>query len=180
MFGYFFKTKNGLVFASLLMAALLGRGQVDRTGDHLQLVLPVAALVCSVANGEAASYLFRLTSVAIVVHGSKRGLQDAPINLRPSGSLHGFPSGHTAAAAFGASSLINSCVKKNPWVQGAIILSGGYVGASRIEVGAHFLFQVLTGALIGWLGERSHILLRSLQALILRRYRKISGIRPVS
>ncbi|KPD10623.1 phosphatase PAP2 family protein [Phaeobacter sp. 11ANDIMAR09] len=173
MFGNFIKTRNGLVLTSLLLTVLLGRGQVDRTGDHLQLVLPVAALTCSVVNGEAASYLFRLVSVAAVVHGSKRGLQNAPINLRPSGAQHGFPSGHTAAAAFGTSSLVNSCVKKNPWVKGAIILSGGYVGASRIEVGAHFLFQVVAGALLGWLGERSHILLRALRTLALRHYRRL-------
>lgn len=146
---------NGIVIAVLALAIVSGRGQVERTGDYLQIALPATAFACSVANGEALSNFARFIGTQAIVHSSKRGLGAAEINQRPSGGLHGFPSGHTAAAAFGVSSLLNSCVKKNPWVQGAIILSGGYVGASRIEVGAHFLFQVLAGALLGWLGESS-------------------------
>ncbi|WIY27784.1 phosphatase PAP2 family protein [Parasedimentitalea psychrophila] len=174
MFRIFGLTKNGLVLFGVLLSILCGRGQVERTGDYLQIALPVAAFACSVSNGEALNTFLRFVLVEGVVHGTKRGLDAAPINHRPGGGLQGFPSGHTAAATFGVSSLVNSCVKKNPWVQGAVILSGGYVGASRIEVGAHFLFQVVAGALLGWLGERSSMLFRILRIVTLRRYRQFA------
>lgn len=163
---------NSLVIAVLALAVMAGRGQVERTGDYLQIALPATAFACSVANGEGVSNFARFIGTQAIVHSSKRGLGDAEINQRPRGGQHGFPSGHTTAAAFGVSSLLNSCVKKNPWVQGAIILSGGYVGASRIEVGAHFLFQVLVGALLGWLGERSVWIFRASRLA----YRNRSGL----
>jgi membrane-associated phospholipid phosphatase len=158
-------SKGSLVVGTLAIATLCGNSHVERTGDYLQIALPVAAFTCSVANGEALSNFLRFATVTAVVHGAKHSLNDTPINLRPSGSAHGFPSGHTAAAAFGASSLVNSCVKKNPWIQGIAILSGGFVGVSRIEAGAHFLFQVICGALLGWLGERSVHIFRMLRLI---------------
>jgi hypothetical protein len=150
-----FFTRNNLIAGCLAAAVLAGAGRAEKTGDFLQVALPVAAWGCSAASGEAVSTFLRFTAVMAVVRVSKHGLGPVPVNHRPGGSLHGFPSGHTAAAAFGVSSLLNSCVRKSPLIQGAVILSGGYVGASRIEAGAHFLFQVVWGALLGWLGERS-------------------------
>ncbi len=153
-------SNNTLIACSLIIAVTAGAGRSEKTGDFLQIALPVSAWACSAASGEAASTFLRFAAVEAVVLASKHGLGPAPVNRRPSGSLHGFPSGHTAAAAFGVSSLLNGCVRKAPLVQGLVVLSGGYVGASRIEAGAHFLFQVVWGAFLGWLGERSVHLFR--------------------
>lgn len=140
----------------LALGVFLGLGDVEKTGDSLQVALPVAGLACAVVNGDAVLYAVKFTATMAVVHGFKRGLGDNEINHRPSGGLQGFPSGHTAAAVFGTSYLVNDCLRKNALLQGLTIFSGAYVGASRIEAGKHFLFQVLAGALLGWLGERGH------------------------
>ncbi len=137
-------------------------------GDRLQVALPVAGLVCAIANQEAVNYLLRFTTTMMVVHSLKRGLAGAEINHRPSGNLQGFPSGHTAAATFGASYLVNDCLRRNKLMQGVSIFGGAYVGASRIEAGKHFLFQVMVGALIGWLGERGFAVFAAVRATLRR------------
>lgn len=152
----------------LAVAVLVGSGDVEKIGDRLQIALPVAGLVCAIANGEAVSYTLRFIGTNAVVHTFKRGLGDAEINLRPTGSLQGFPSGHTAAAVFGASYLVHQCLRRNKVLQGVAVFSGAFVGASRIEAGKHFLFQVMVGALFGWLGERGVVLFRAVRASLRR------------
>ncbi len=152
----------------LAAAVLLGSMEVEKLGDRLQIALPVAGLACAYTNGEAASYMLRFIGTNAVVHTFKRGLGDAEINLRPSGSQQGFPSGHSAAAVFGASYLVHQCVQRNRVLQGFAIFSGAFVGASRIEAGKHFLFQVMVGALMGWLGERGLVLFRAIRAALRR------------
>lgn len=160
--------RNILIIVVLCMAVAFSGSKSEKIGDNLQVVLPVMALVCSAVNGEAGSLLLRYIGVEVVLKSSKFGLGAAAINIRPNGGTKGFPSGHTTVAIFGTSNLLHSCITANPWVKGIVIISGGYVGASRIEAGAHFLFQVLAGALLGWLGERSHLLFRRLRILMTR------------
>lgn len=114
------------------------------------------------------SYMLRFIGTNAVVHTFKRVLGRAEINLRPSGGLKGFPSGHTTAAVFGASYLIHQCVQRNKVLQGVAVFSGAFVGASRIEAGKHYLFQVMFGALIGWLGERALVVFRAMRASLRR------------
>lgn len=152
----------------LAVAVLAGSNDAEKVGDRLQIALPVAGLACAISNGDAVSYILRFIGTNAIVHTFKRGLGDADINLRPSGGLQGFPSGHTAAAAFGASYLVHQCVHRNKVLQGAAIFSGAFVGASRIEAGKHFLFQVMVGALIGWLGERGLVLFGVMRASLRR------------
>ena len=153
---------NRYLMAVLGASVLAAGGDSEKTGDNLQVALPAVALACSVANGEAVSYLVRFAAVQAVVHTSKAGLEGNWINQRPSGSPGGFPSGHTSAAAFGASSLVYSCARVNPFVSGLAVIGAGTVGVSRIEAGAHFLYQVVAGAFLGWAGERATFLARLL------------------
>jgi|GEM_PF-3720029 len=67
------------------------------------------------------------------IKGPKFGLGDAPINQRPSGGGHGFPSGHTAATSFGATALVMGCLRDSPGAQALAVLSAGFVGGSRID-----------------------------------------------
>lgn len=119
-------------------------------GDVLQYALPVAAAVCAGYQHRLASYATGFVAMTATVQGLKYGLGDAPINERPNGGSHGFPSGHTAAAASGATDLSMNCTQNNPWV----ILGTGaatvLVGESRIEANEHDLLQVLAGAAIGF------------------------------
>lgn len=120
-----------------------------RIGDRLQVALPILALGCEIAEGRGLEYAGRYVVMFIGTHGTKRGLGDTPLNRRPNGGLQGFPSGHTSTAAFGATTLVNSCITNQPIVQGAILLAAAYTGGTRIEAGAHNLIQVMAGAAWG-------------------------------
>lgn len=60
---------------------------------------------------------------------------------------HGFPSGHAATAFAAAAALVGwAPARRRGWI--FAVASG--VGASRIALNAHFLSDVLGGALLGW------------------------------
>lgn len=144
-----------LVLAVLALTVATAPRQVERIGDRLQVALPMLAWGCAAANGKAGEYALRFVAMWVATHGSKHGLGQAEFNIRPNGGDLGFPSGHTSAAAFGASSLVHDCVAGNPVVQGVVIVSAGFVGASRIEADKHDVWQVLFGVLYGWIGDRA-------------------------
>lgn len=156
----------------LALTILFTEPVAERYGDRLQVALPLLALGCSVVTGGAGEYLIRLATLEIVVHGSKAALGDLPMNQRPNGSGKGFPSGHTAAAAFGASALLHECIQKSPVVKAVVVISAGFVGASRIEAEKHNIWQVLAGVLTGYIIDRA---LRRNQ--LLRAWLKISAHR---
>ena len=146
--------RNALVLIVLVLTVLLTRPDAERYGDNLQIALPLAGLGCAVLTGGAGEYFLRFTGAWIVLHSSKRGLGEPEFNLRPGGGGHGFPSGHTTAAVFGASALVNECLTRAPLVKTAVIVAAGFTGASRIEAGAHDIWQVLAGVLLGLFFER--------------------------
>jgi len=65
---------------------------------------------------------------------------------RPSGSPSGFPSGHTTFS-FALAGLILSA---RPRLAPLWFLFAMGVGWSRVEVGAHYPYQVVVGAFLGW------------------------------
>jgi len=146
--------RRGIILAVLALSVAFSAPNVERIGDRLQVALPVLALGCAVLTGGAGELLVRYMIGTTMVHGSKVGLGERAINARPWGGFRGFPSGHSAAAAFGASALVQQCVRRSPLVQGAVIIAAGFTGASRIEAGAHTIWQVLAGIVIGWASER--------------------------
>ena len=143
-----------LVVAVLALTVITAPRDAERIGDRLQVALPMVAWGCAAANGQAGEYALRFVAMWLATHGTKNALGDAAINIRPHGGDKGFPSAHTSASVFGASSLVHDCVTGNPWVQGVVIIAAGYVGGSRMEAKAHDVWQVLFGALYGWLFER--------------------------
>ena len=146
--------RGWLILTSVVVALLLTEKSMRRYGDTLQVALPAAAFLCSRSKAEVANLATRFFILEAVVHGSKNLLGSTEINKRPNGKYRGFPSGHTAAATFGASSLIHSCLKKNPIFSLVAATAAGFVGTSRVQSGKHNLLQVMAGLLIGWLCER--------------------------
>jgi membrane-associated phospholipid phosphatase len=144
-----------VVLAVLVFAALNGPGNPRQIGDRLQIALPSIAFACSVLNGSGGEYALRFATMMIAAHGSKHALGQAPINIRPNGGDLGFPSAHTSASVLGASSLVHDCVTGNPVAKALILISAGFVGASRIESDRHDIWQVLAGALLGWGCDRA-------------------------
>lgn len=142
-----------LLLALVLALAAGDRFATRRIGDHLQIALPLAGLACAVASGQGPGFLARFTVFELVLHGSKEGLGTAPINIRPDGRLRGFPSGHTAAATFGAVGLSQTCLASSPPARLVAIAAAGFTGASRVWAERHTVFQVLAGALLGWAAQ---------------------------
>jgi lipid A 4'-phosphatase len=151
----FGRALRGLVVSlALASVVLLSAGRMEKTGDNLQIALPLMALGCSAVNGNAPETLARFAGLMTVVHLQKRTLGEAEINRRPNGGIQGFPSGHTASATFGASRLAQECLRGNPIAKSFAVLSAAFVGGSRISVGAHTYWQVLAGALFALAFDR--------------------------
>lgn len=129
---------------------LISGRNVEKLGDHFQIALPLAGLACASLEGRSMQFLGRYVLLETIVKGSKYGLGDAPINKRPNGGNKGFPSGHTAAASFGATALISTCLKSSHAAQMVAVMAAGFVGTSRVDAGKHTPWQVLVGALVGW------------------------------
>jgi len=136
-----------VVACSLITPAQAG-DSFTKTGDVLQIALPAVALVCAAQKHDFGPAALRLVGQEIAVQASKHALGNATINQRPNGRTHGFPSGHTAAAFYGASYLSRQCMH----TKGGKILAFGLaalVGASRVDGDNHTVGQVLAGALVG-------------------------------
>ena len=147
-------TKPRMVMAALILTFAISDKQIEKLGDNYQIALPVIALGCALTNGQAVDFFVRYWVQWGIVHGSKELLGTAEINRRPNGKKRGMPSGHSATAAFGASNLVHQCLGQNLFVKGAVILTAGFVGGSRIAAGAHDIWQVMAGILVGWLVDR--------------------------
>lgn len=139
----------GLLLAFVVTVVLSGFNP-ERIGDRVQIALPLAGLVCAASQGQGPTYVGRYLLLETGIKGSKWGLGDVPINRRPNGSLQGFPSGHTAAASFGAVALARSCLAQSPTAQAMAILAAGFTGVSRVEAHKHNIWQVFAGAAWGW------------------------------
>jgi len=141
-----------IILAALALTFLLSPKTVGKLGDNFQIALPVIALGCSVVNGRAVDFGVRYLAQEGVVLGSKYLLGNTAINQRPNGGSRGMPSGHTATAVFGASYLVDRCIMDNTAVKAVVIATAVFVGGSRLYTQAHNIWQVLIGALVGWLG----------------------------
>ncbi len=123
---------------------------LETAGTVLQIVLPAAAAVCAINQHRGAEFFAGLAAQAIVVHGLKTALGDSKINRRPDGGTHGFPSGHVAAATYGAVSLARKCFPDRPVLK---VISYGLalaVAISRYNANRHTAAQIGAGALTGY------------------------------
>ena len=119
-------------------------------GTGMKYGLPLAAAVCAADQDRLGDFALRGILQAGIVWGMKQVFDARPIGRRPSGEGKGFPSGHSAAAFFGAADLAGKCFDDQPWAGAAAYGAAGLTGWSRIEAGEHTPRQVLGGALIGF------------------------------
>lgn len=138
------------VLALVVASAAVSDRSTEGVGDVLQVTLPLSGLGCAIAGGQGLRYTGRYVLMTVGYNISKEGLGDAGINRRPGGGDRGFPSGHTTVAAYGAAGMIQTCLAGNPQAQVAAGLAAGLVGGTRIDAGAHDVWQVLAGAILGW------------------------------
>lgn len=118
-------------------------------GDALQVVLPLAAAACAAHQHRLAGYGAGFLAQTAVTQSFKRGLGNTPINERPDGTSQGFPSGHTAAAASGATDLAVHCAPDTRAVALGGAAAVALVAASRLAADKHTLLQVVAGAALG-------------------------------
>ena len=124
-------------------------------GTNMQIALPLLAWGCEAMHGNGAEYFLRFGVMFATLRASKYGLGESSINERPNGGSEGFPSGHTATAVFGASSLAQTCLKAHPVGQGAVLIAAAFTGTSRVTSGWHDIWQTLAGAVLGWGADRA-------------------------
>ena len=142
-----------VVIGTLIVALAIPKP--EKMGDRLQYVLPIAGFVCSLDVKQAASVTTRYVAGFVSVHFLKNVLPSDGINMRPDGGSHGFPSGHTYAATFGASYIARQCASKIPYIGPIAALGAGFTGASRVDAQKHNPFQVFFGALFGLVFDRA-------------------------
>ena len=138
--------RGALVAVFLALSLVATDRRAESYGDTLQVVLPLAAWGCSAVNGDALEYAGRFAVMWVTVRFAKLTLPDG-LAERPHGGREGFPSGHTSSAAFGASALVFSCLGDAPVMKTAVVFAAAFTGASRLEVRAHDIWQVLAGAI---------------------------------
>ena len=140
----------GGIIALVAVVFLISGPNAERIGDRFQITLPLFALACAAAEGRAVQLVGRYVLLEVFIKTPKHTLGMTPINVRPNGKDAGFPSGHTAVATFGATALVQSCLKDSPSAQAVAIMAAGFTGASRISSDNHNIWQVLAGAILGF------------------------------
>lgn len=143
--------KSIIIVLVLAISIMLTPKRAEKYGDILQIILPVLAGACAIANGNIGDFATRFVALELAIHIPKNTLGDIPLNLRPSGNTGGFPSGHTSAATFGATSLILNCVQGNIWVKSTLALAAAFTGTSRVQAEKHDIWQVFAGWILGFL-----------------------------
>lgn len=139
--------------AAMLVAAVLAlpaaADPVENFGTAMKYGLPLAAAVCAADQDRFEDFAIRGVLQAAIVWGMKQYFDGQPI-ARPSGAGQGFPSGHTAAAFFGAADLAGKCFEDQPEAGALAYGAAGLTGWSRVHAGEHTPQQVWAGALIGF------------------------------
>ncbi len=136
-------------FCATLAAGPATAEPFEGLGTAMKYGLPLAAMVCAVDQDRAEDFAVRGVLQAAAVLGMKEILDGSPVSRRPSGQGRGFPSGHTAAAFFGASDLAGKCFDSESWAGVAAYGAAGMTGWSRSYAGEHTLDQIMAGAIIG-------------------------------
>ena len=137
-----------LIASSLALPA--SADPLESFGTGMKYGLPLAAAVCAADQHRLEDFAIRGALQAGLVLALKAIYAEAPIGLRPSGEGRGFPSGHAAAASFGAADLAGKCFVDQPWAGAAAYGAAGLTAYSRVHAGEHTPEQVWSGALIGF------------------------------
>ncbi len=134
-----------LFYSLFLTCYAKASGDVEKTGDILQIAIPSVAYAMTFGykdrEGRNQFYKSFLTTLGIT-YGLKLSIQKE----RPNGGDMSFPSGHTSAAFSGASFI----QRRYGWNFGIpAYLCASFVGWSRVESDKHYPEDVLAGAAIG-------------------------------
>ncbi|MFD1883147.1 phosphatase PAP2 family protein [Paracoccus pacificus] len=144
-----FPVKALAALCAVSLAVPAAADPLESFGTAMKYGLPLAAAVCAQKQHRLEDFAVRGLIQTALVWGMKEYFDGQPISRRPSGEGKGFPSGHTAAASFGAADLAGKCFDDQPAAGLAAYGAAGLTGFSRISAGEHTPAQVFSGALIG-------------------------------
>lgn len=135
--------------------ASMTRGSgLERFGTVMKYALPAAAAICAERDGRIEDYATRGLLQAGIVLALKSMTDGTALGQRPASAGRndrgrGFPSGHAAAAGFGAADLAGKCWRNDPAAGLAAYGAAGLTAASRVAAGQHSPVQAAAGAAIG-------------------------------
>jgi len=134
---------------SLFIHSNLNADNIEKTGDLLQIIIPVAAYSATfyLDDTEGREQFYR-SFIATV--GITQVLKNTVDKQRPNGASKAFPSGHTSAAFQGA-----AFIHQRYGLTYAIpaYVGATYVGYSRVETDHHDNTDVIAGAALGILSN---------------------------
>jgi len=136
-------------FACVIAATPVNADGLESFGTTMKYGLPLAAAICAADQRRLEDFAVRGALQALVVLGLKTVFDGSTLGVRPTGEGRGFPSGHSAAAGFGAADLAGKCWKDEPAWGAAAYGAAGLTAYSRVASGAHTTDQAIAGALIG-------------------------------
>ncbi|MDM7458168.1 MAG: phosphatase PAP2 family protein [Paracoccus sp. (in: a-proteobacteria)] len=140
--------------ASAVIMSKPGGSDFEDFGTVMKYALPAAAAICAGRDDRLGDLALRGLTQAAIVLVLKSVTDGTALGQRPAtagrnGGGRGFPSGHTAAAGFGAADLAGKCWRDDPAAGLAAYGAVGLTAASRVAAGQHNIAQVAAGAAIG-------------------------------
>jgi len=121
-------------------------GHIVSTPIYLTyLALTLGLLTCSACRSRTHRLAWWALDTTVITFLLVQGLKFATGLPRPSGAPSGFPSGHTTIAFALAWLILAAHPRLSPVWFGVAVA----IGWSRMEIHAHFVYQVLTGAVLG-------------------------------
>ena len=121
---------------------ILGEGTFSIYNMMLAVTAVMVLMLAHLKRDPAIAW--RVWDLVLVCLLTSQILKQLPLT-RPSGGGHGFPSGHTLTAFAVAWLLMETFPKVSPYA----FMVALAVGWSRVEIHEHFVYQVLTGGLMG-------------------------------
>ncbi len=141
--------RAAIVGLACVLAVPADADGLERFGTTMKYALPLAAAVCAADQDRLEDFAVRGVLQAAVVLGLKAVFDGSALGTRPTGEGRGFPSGHSAAAGFGAADLAGKCWEDEPALGTAAFGAAGLTAYGRVQAGEHTSEQALAGALIG-------------------------------
>lgn len=141
-----------VMLGAALSAGLAGPGAaepLERFGTAMKYGMPLAAAVCAADQDRLEDFALRGAVQAGLVLALKALTDGSSLGQRPTGEGRGFPSGHAAAAGFGAADLAGKCFEDEPGLGAVAYGVAGLTAVSRVQAGEHTAAQALAGSVIG-------------------------------
>ncbi|WP_299359495.1 phosphatase PAP2 family protein [uncultured Paracoccus sp.] len=144
-------TRNAMrvaLAAGLMVTTPAAADPFEQFGTAMKYGLPLAAAACAVDRDRLPDFALRGGLQVALVLALKHSVV-GPLGQRPGGGGGGFPSGHAAAAGFGAADLARHCVRDSDAARIGLLGAALLAAASRVDADEHTPAQAAAGSAIG-------------------------------